>query len=204
MRKQLFNIAIAVSLFLVQNTFANNIAVSNIGLTMPDTVNKLIMVQFDLSWENSWRNDVNWDAAWVFVKYSLDEGSTWLHASLSSTGHIQSAGANIDTPDDSRGVFIYRETNGAGIVNFNSTQLSWNYGLDSIGDDSVVRVKVFAIEMVLVPEAAFTAGSGGTAPNEFTLTTINTADATMAGAFPQGRLQQIAHHGQMDLMPFIA
>ncbi len=145
------------------------------------------MVQFDLTWENSWRNDVNWDAAWVFAKFSLDDGSTWMHASLNTTGHTAATGATIDTPGDARGVFIYRDANGAGAVNFSPIQLRWNYGADGVADDAMVQVKVFAIEMVLVPEAAFAAGSGGTGPNEFTLTTINTADATMAGGFPTGQ-----------------
>ena len=172
---------------MVQTAFANNVAVSNIGLTVPDTTNKFVMVQFDLTWENSWRNDVNWDAAWMFAKFSLDGGSTWMHASLNTTGHTAPAGATIDTPGDARGVFIYRDANGTGTVNFSPIQLRWNYSADGVADDAVVQVKVFAIEMVLVPEAAFTAGSGGTAPNEFTLTIINTADATMVGGFPTGQ-----------------
>jgi formylglycine-generating enzyme required for sulfatase activity len=178
---------IITNLFLVQSAFANNVAISNTVLSELNMTDKLSKVQFDLTWENSWRNDVNWDAVWVFVKFSLNCGSTWMHATLNKTGHTAPIGTTIDTPDDNRGVFIYRDTNGAGIVNFNQLQLSWNYGFDGVEDDAIVRVKVFAIEMVLVPEAAFAAGSGGTAPNEFNLTTINTADATMAGGFPTGQ-----------------
>jgi len=177
-----------ISLFLTQTAFGNNVAVSNIGLGVPNTTDKVTMVGFDLTWENSWRNDVNWDAAWVFVKFSLDDGITWMHASLDTMGHTVPPGATIDTPGDARGVFIYREINGVGIVNFNSIQLCWKYVADGVTDEAEVRVKVFAIEMVLVPEAAFSAGSGGTAPNEFTLTTINTDDATKAGGFPTGQI----------------
>ena len=61
---------------------ANNIVVSNTALTGQDISNGLnnalnfALVQFDLSWDNSWRtaNPANWDAAWVFVKFRL--GST--------------------------------------------------------------------------------------------------------------------------------
>jgi formylglycine-generating enzyme required for sulfatase activity len=188
MRKLLSVLALfTISLFLVQTTFANNVAISNIGLTVTNTTEKHTMVQFDLTWENSWRNNVNCDAAWVFAKFSLDDGGTWMHASLDTTGHTAPAGATIHTPGDARGVFIYRDANGAGTVNFNPIQIRWNYGADGLADDAVVQVKVFAIEMVLVPEATFAAGSGGTGPDEFTMTTINTADATIAGGFPTGQ-----------------
>jgi hypothetical protein len=61
---------------------ANNIVVSNTALTGQDINNgpnsalNFALVQFDLSWDNSWRtaNPANWDAAWVFVKFRL--GST--------------------------------------------------------------------------------------------------------------------------------
>lgn len=61
---------------------ANNIVVSNTALTGQDISNgpnnalNFALVQFDLSWDNSWRtaSPANWDAAWVFVKFRL--GST--------------------------------------------------------------------------------------------------------------------------------
>ena len=53
---------------------ANNIAVSNLSLTGKNTSDHYTLVQFDLSWENSFRvstGPANWDAAWVFIKYRL-------------------------------------------------------------------------------------------------------------------------------------
>ena len=152
-------VLLTISLFLVQPAFANNVAVSNIGLTGQSTADKFTLVQFDLTWENSWRDPVNWDAAWIFVKFSTDGGSTWMHATLDTTGHTAPAGSTIDTPGDGRGVFIYRDASGSGTVSFNGVQLRWNYGTDGVADDAVVQLKVFAIEMVLVPEAAFAAAA---------------------------------------------
>jgi formylglycine-generating enzyme required for sulfatase activity len=62
----------------------------------------------------------------------------------------------------------------------------------------IAEVRVYAIEMVYVPQGAFAAGSGGTETSAFTLTTINTATATtapsgtgslggQAGGFPTGQ-----------------
>lgn len=68
-------------LFCVCPLHANNIDISNINLTEQSTSDHYTIVQFVLLWENSWRmsNDVpyNWDAVWVFVKYSTDNGATW-------------------------------------------------------------------------------------------------------------------------------
>lgn len=44
---------------------------------MQNTTDDYTLMQFDLSWENSWRTSPapnNWDTAWVFVKYRLDNG----------------------------------------------------------------------------------------------------------------------------------
>jgi formylglycine-generating enzyme required for sulfatase activity len=155
-------------------------------------------VQFDITWENSWWDPGKHDAAWVFVKYSTDGGGTWNHATLAASGHTAPSGSTIDTPSDSMGVFIYRSGTGSGTVNFSGVQLKWQYGTDGVVDDALDLVKVFAIEMVLVPQAEFAAGSGGTEFNKFTLTTIDTADATVApsgsgslggqaGGFPAGQ-----------------
>lgn len=55
---------------------ASNIQVNNVVLTGQDSAAGFSLVQFDLSWENSWRysnnaNINNWDAAWVFVKFRV-------------------------------------------------------------------------------------------------------------------------------------
>ena len=48
---------------------ANNMLVKNVTTTGNNATNKTIQVQFDMSWDNSWRDGINWDAAWVFMKY---------------------------------------------------------------------------------------------------------------------------------------
>ena len=181
---------------------ANNLAISNISLTGQDTVNNFILVQFDITWDNSWRvtgDPNNWDAVWVFVKYRVD-GGPWKHARLNTTGHTPVSGSTIETPTDGTGVFIYRSSDGTGTLTLMGVQLRWNYGADGLDDnESNVEVRVLGIEMVYVPQGAFAAGDGSTTPlNNFTLTTINTADATVmpsgtgslggeAGGYPTGQ-----------------
>lgn len=162
-------LAFLVSL-LSHALFANNVVVSNVTLTGQNTaagVNNpanFTMVQFNLTWDNSWRvaaNPANWDAVWVFVKYQITGGTgctasaNWRHATLSAAlNQTAPAGATIDGTNGvgpANGVFIYRSANGSGSNNFTNVQLRWNYGLDGVLDACAITIKVFAVEMVYVP-----------------------------------------------------
>ena len=182
---------------------ANNIQVDSISLTGQNTTANFTMVEFDLAWDNSWRLPANtapgnWDAAWVFVKYAVDSvaNTIWRHATLNfvdgaNDGHSVPAGVTVTTPSDGMGVFLHRSAAGSGSNDWDNIQLRWNYGTDTVSDDAIVSVKVFAIEMVYVPEGAYTIGDG--AGSGFGRVHINTGNAaTMpAGAggpqmIPQG------------------
>ena len=283
----LFTITIVLSTL---NLFANDISVGNVTLTRQNTsagvnnASNFSLVQFNLSWENSWRvgdGPANWDAAWVFVKFRVgasnptftgvsSSGTTvtvnsttdlrvgmpvrvssgtgafaansvissitnatqfvvsatpttplsgasieciriWEHARLNNTGHTAPSGSTIDaglltpgsafdpTTNPALGVFIYRSTNGGGNNTFTNTQLRWNYGANSLNDNAVVSVQVYAIEMVYVPGGVdFNVGGGGGNSIQFTSTTINTGNATtvpsgtgslggQAGGYPTGQ-----------------
>ena len=174
---------------------ANNITVSNLSLSNENRFENYTFVNFDLTWENSWRLNTgaaNWDAAWVFVKYRIGNGE-WQHANLHNTEHTAGTGtpATITTGllDDNTafdattypglGVFVYRSSASFGTFTSTGIQLRWDYGADGITGANNIDVKVFAIEMVRVQAGAFNVGGGG-GNNAFTSTTINTPDATTA------------------------
>ena len=78
-----YYLAIA-ALMLCSSVLANNIQVSNISLTGQNTTTgannaaNFTMVEFDLSWDYSWRlstGSANWDAAWVFVIFRIGSGN---------------------------------------------------------------------------------------------------------------------------------
>jgi formylglycine-generating enzyme required for sulfatase activity len=186
---------------------ANNIQVANSTLT--GNTGTSVQIQFDLSWENSWRGGgvTNWDAAWVFVKYRTANG-VWRHSNLNNTGHVPAIGSQINlgllmpgsaysaTTNPVLGVFIYRDAPGTGNLSLAGIQLQWNFAAQGVNYSDIAQVQVFAIEMVYVPQGAFAAGSGGAEVNAFTLTTINTANATtapsglgvvQAGGYPTGQ-----------------
>lgn len=203
---------LSIVLLATTYTYANNISVSNISITGQNTTAgtnnaaNYSMVKFNLAWENSWRSAaLNWDAAWVFVKYRVN-GGAWNHCNLHNTGHTAPTGSTIDaglvtpssafnvTSNPAVGVFIYKNADGNGNVNYQNVQLRWNYGSHGVADNAVLDVQVFAIEMVYVPTGTFAFGDGLNYP----ITTINTGNATtapsgvgilggQAGGYPTGQ-----------------
>jgi hypothetical protein len=142
--------------FLVNSASANNMLVQNVTTTGNDAVNKTIQVQFDISWDNSWRDAINWDAAWIFMKFK-DANGLWQHAQLNQTGFTNGTGTanTLQVTSDKVGSWLYRSALGAGTFNSTGMQLQWNYGLSGITDVTGLEVRVFAVEMVYVPEGDF-------------------------------------------------
>lgn len=152
---------------------ANNIAVENISLVDQDTTNDTFDIQFDVAWDNSWfitgapSATANWDAAWVFVKfstYSSGTWSNWAHCTLLNSGNVAPSGSQMSfgaTGSAYKGVFIYRSAAGTGTVDWDDAEIRWDYGTDGVSDSATIKVKVFAIEMVLVPGGFnFSVGDG--------------------------------------------
>ncbi len=142
---------------LASNVSAANIILVGQDATDPDPLNHFTNVRFDIGWDNSWRDMVNWDASWIFIKYKVG-GNPWQHATLDTTGHTAPTGSTITPAADGTGVFIYRDADGTGSVSYTGVELKWKYGADLVADNALVKVKVFAIEMVYVPQGAFYVG----------------------------------------------
>ena len=168
-------LTIIMVMFMFLALRANNIAVTNVTITGDNPGDGYALVSFDLSWENSWRvSDApsNWDAAWVFVKYRVSEGE-WRHAWLNDSGHGAGTGtaATMDiglkndklafnaSTNPGIGAMVYRSATGLGTFSVTGMTLRWNYGANGLSEDDV-EVKVFAIEMVMVPEGPFWLGDG--------------------------------------------
>ena len=169
-RKLLFSQIMFIGILLFANPIAlisNNLTISNVSLTGQNAAENYAYIRFDISWENSWRTSSapnNHDAAWVFAKYRVGSG-TWNHVMLSPSGHIAPAGSTLEVPSDLVGAFFYRDADGSGTFTKTGVKLRWNYGASGIGDNDVVDVKVFGLEMVYVPEGAFWVGSPGANAN---------------------------------------
>ncbi len=164
-------------LFITTNLRANNIDISNITSV---TGSGFVQLQFDLSWENSWNNAINRDAAWVFFKFK-DLDGTWRHLNLTNANNSITSGFTIQVPTDLTGAFIYRNT-GSGTNTITGIQL----GVTNLPGS--FDIKGFAIEMVRIPvEATYYLGdgSGGNVYNNSTsspyLVNVNTISMNSAG-----------------------
>lgn len=173
MKKTLFTL---LSLLAYHFSIANNITVANIGINGQNTSTHFSLINFDVTWENSWRtstNESNYDGAWIFVKFRKKNTFNWQHATINygtggtaaASGHTQPTGSTLQTGADGKGVWIYRDADGNGTVNFTGAKLRWNYGADGVADNDSVEVRVFAVEMVYVPQGAYFLGSNGAETN---------------------------------------
>jgi hypothetical protein len=158
-------LTLAIAVVCLTGVFANNVRVSNVTLRNQNSSAspKYTEVEFDLSWDNSWASGISWDAAWVFIKYRVGTGS-WNHGTLSTTAAHHSITTNngvagtITPTTDGVGAFIYRSSTSNGSNNWQDIRLRWNYGTNSVNDTAGVTIRVFALEMVYVPQGSFTAG----------------------------------------------
>ena len=143
---------------------ANNLQISNSKTGEKNTVSKYQMIQFDVSWDNSWRVTTapnNYDAVWLFAKYRIGNGE-WHHCTLNNQdgSHINPSGSTIETVADGKGVFLYRSTIGHGTLDFKNIQLKWEYTQDGVTDTDIVKIQVFGIEMVHIESGRFYIGDG--------------------------------------------
>lgn len=184
---RLFYIGAFLALMMPFGSNANDIVVSSATLigqdvtAGPNNAANFTFARFDLNWSNSWRTSSgpsNWDAAWVFVKYRIEGGAGctaggWQHATLSSINGNHSITTNngvagtINATADGKGVFLYRSADGTGSINWDQVLLRWNYGADGLLDACNVSVKVFAIEMVYIPQGNFFVGDGASNNGQF-------------------------------------
>ncbi|MCM1031131.1 MAG: glycine-rich protein, partial [Oscillibacter sp.] len=152
---------------------ANNIRVE--GKTrVVSIVSDTAVIEVTLRWDNSWRDDFNWDAAWVFFKYKKRGlENPWQHAYLSSSGHVLSTAAGNEgggyaymvgaNAGKVNGLYVMRNGISEGNV---SVRLQAKWPLNGTGLTSAdfgnalngIYVAVHAIEMVYVPYGAYYLG----------------------------------------------
>ncbi len=178
MRYRLYFLLAAV--LFTARSLSNNIQVGTV------TVNGNTL-SFTLSWDNSWNSSTstdlsypaNHDAAWVFVKVQSNNDNLWRHQLLSalSASHAVTGGIlQVDAVSDGIGVFVRRSGPGAGSVS----------GTVSLQLQSVpagqLNFRVFAVEMVYVPQGAYHLGDGGGAPKFTPLTISSESQSLPAGS----------------------
>ena len=179
-----------------------NVRFANVTVAPRDA--KTATVTFDIAWEDSWRHEVNHDAAWVFFKARADDKAAWQHVRLAAdrvlnpTGYGQAAGTPLDciVPDGADGfvgMFLRRAEFGQGTVKAIQVTAVWDLtAATGVTKDVKAEVRACGIEMVYVPEGPFVLGWEGKQPNAFYMhidgvRTDTPYRVTGPGAIPTGR-----------------
>ncbi len=117
-----------------------------------------------ITWENSWHNDKNHDAVWLFAKY-VNPGGGYRHAKLLADGHTATVheGPQLDfkTPEDRTGVFVFPAQKSRGDVH---ATIRLRLDLESLGNFNVRQNDFYAygFEMVYIPPGGYTLGDPDT------------------------------------------
>ncbi len=173
---------------------ANGLEISSVRLV--PVSRRVAQIEMDLAWQNSWRDECNHDAAWLFAKYSIDGGATWKHASLKGPGvapALTSPGTNtlieLYVPQDGRGAFVRRREPGRGTLATAGLRLAWDLEADDIPPDAQGRLSLHGLEMVYVPEGPFYVGDDASQPySGFKVTRISTPDVSKTTAAGLGTI----------------
>ncbi len=142
---------------------ATDLVISNVRVVnRPKVQETPLSVFFDIKWDNAWNNPKNHDAAWVFMKFNDPWNN---HVKLIPDGHrvINTRSGIASEPEievsrDSTGFFIYPKGIYRGSADY-KVQILIDTTNQPVSRARLSGLKVYAIEMVYIPEAEFTLGS---------------------------------------------
>jgi hypothetical protein len=156
---------------------------------------KTATITFDITWEESFRDEYNHDAAWVFFKARANEQAEWKHVKLvakkviNPTGYGKGTGTAVDLivpggSDGFTGLFVRRAGQGDGTLKTQSVKV--------IGELVKAEVRAYGIRMIYVPDGPYFLGSGGVEHGGFFKYTDGTQRiepfrVTSAGAIATGK-----------------
>ena len=156
-----------------RNDSASTVKIGKVTVEPRD--GKTRIVRFDLSWENSWRHEVNHDAIWVFFKVRAEGGAEWQHVRLAAdkglnpTGYGQAKGGTLleyivpRGKEGFLGMFVRVAEFGTGSVKATGITAVWDFSANQgIKKDTKVEIIPVGIEMTYIPEGAFDLGGGTT------------------------------------------
>jgi len=172
MRKFKFLCFFVMTLVLCAPAFANNLSVTNVTLGTRNPTAKTVVVTFNVNWQNSWRNKINYDAAWLTVRLNntqitpVNKVLCQVTASgFNPAGTSAGNGSNVQiyVPQDTTGAFLQPSSTGfVGSINTQNVQLTINYQSCGFGDNDKIAASVFGLETVFIPQGSFYAGDYNT------------------------------------------
>jgi hypothetical protein len=171
---QKFSLGVSMFILLPLLAVASDLTISDVELVYQRDTSKELSVKFTVQWNNAWYNEKNHDAAWMVIKFLRGE-SGYKHALIAEKGHAilrnnLSDGSNpiITVSSDRTGFFIFSGAKHRGPVNW-TIRIALDPAILSSSSFSIwnVRVAVNGLEMVYIPEGAFTLGDPDTTALRF-------------------------------------
>lgn len=150
-------------LFLFSFCLGNNVKLNG-AVKVTDVTAGVATLEVSLSWDNSWRDDYNWDAVWLFLKYRPSNSGDWLHMNLQNMQFTATNGCevmNAKSGSNITGVYVYRGSKGTSKKVTTKVTLQWNCGTGytkSSFDENKIFLLAQAIEMVYIPYGAYYVG----------------------------------------------
>ena len=128
-----------ISLSISENRYITGKKYLNINMcSKKKNENKIFL---EVGWDASWRDNENWDAAWVFFKNGQKPNQI---CSASAKN------AEINISADSLGFYIYRN---------NISQGDNQFQVSVVLEDDIKTTKFYGLEMVYIPQGSFELGT---------------------------------------------
>ena len=166
----------------------------------PTTLGGSAVVRAERIWEHCWLNNTG-----------HNKGSIGSNASLQVGLQNETPGSNTfnATTNPGMGAYLYRSAAGSGSFSSTAAALRWNYGAQGIKDNDIVDIKVFAVEMVQVPQGSYEIqpdisttsllingdGVNGSRNNTITDASTNAFTVTRVGNVAQGSFSPFCNTG---------
>jgi len=158
--------------FIAGGAMATDLKISNVEFngSPADKANPTITAWLTVSWKNAWRNDKNYDAAWIFFKLNAQE-KEWsrLHGFIKRSGHQlihnyqpNSANPSFFIPEDGAGLMIYPDRKYRGDVSWRIKVELDVPKIEGLRTDDLVYVFAEGLEMVFIPQGPFFLGESDT------------------------------------------
>ncbi|MEG2555646.1 MAG: FISUMP domain-containing protein [Odoribacter sp.] len=199
-----FSFACTMAFLLSMSAWANNVKIVGDVKVIPSQIKgNIAPFEFTVEWENSWRDEFNYDAVYVFLKYKLDGADeAWNHVYLTDeviltnadglqSGYASQLINSSGTANRNEGIMVWKEKNGFGTSKV-TLALKWDFTSGERRleynhfNDGKVFLSAMAIEMVYIPQGAFRAGDSKSTGNRFAhkFLPIPAASDLMSESFP--------------------
>ena len=151
-----------ILLLISLTSFGSDLKITNVlPVFQPDLNKDQPYVLLDIHWNNSWNNDKNHDAVWLFAKFS---GFYNNHVKWSLSGHgtmennIQNPELNFKVSPDQNGIMLSTKNPYRGNIHCR-IRLTIDTTNQELDRGKLNGLEVFGLEMVYIPGGPFTLGS---------------------------------------------